>query len=196
MPKDTFFNLSEDKRKKIFDAAVKEFSAKRFSEASINQIIKMAEIPRGSFYQYFSDKEDIYVYMYEKIRKEKREIALHSEGIDSDADFFEISIQSTIATYEWAQDNPEYVRISMYMEIDDSDFITRLRKHSIERLVRMIERDKERGIIKADTDSDLVADMVYTLIWKQGFELGADRDLFTKKLSEGIKIIKDGIARQ
>lgn len=195
MPKDTFFNLSEEKKKKIFDAAVKEFSTKRFSEASINQIIKMAEIPRGSFYQYFKDKEDIYLYMFERISEEKREVMRHSEALEENADFFEISIQSTKATFEWARHNPDYMRISMYMEIDDSEFITRLRASLSERFVKLIERDKERGIIKQEIDSNLVADMVYTLIWKQGSMYMSDKELFIKKLSEGIKIIKEGIGR-
>lgn len=34
-----------------------------FNEASINQIIKEAGIPRGSFYMYFQDKEDLFRYL-------------------------------------------------------------------------------------------------------------------------------------
>ncbi|PKM87485.1 MAG: TetR/AcrR family transcriptional regulator, partial [Firmicutes bacterium HGW-Firmicutes-10] len=56
MPTSTFYNLEESKRKQIFDACVDEFSLHTFSEASINQIIKAANISRGSFYQYFADK--------------------------------------------------------------------------------------------------------------------------------------------
>lgn len=194
MPKETFSNLSEDKKRKIFDAAVKEFSTKRFSEASINQIIKTAEIPRGSFYQYFRDKEDIYLYILDQIGEEKREIAQHSEIVNMNADFFEICIQSTKATFEWAKHNPEYIRISMYMEIDDSEFITKIRASFTERFAKYIERDKERGLIKPETDSNLVADMVYTLIWRQGLMLVSE-ELFYKKISEGIKIIKEGIGR-
>ncbi|MCG9968695.1 TetR/AcrR family transcriptional regulator [Pelotomaculum terephthalicicum JT] len=195
MPKDTFNNLSDDKKQKIFDAAVKEFSAKRFSEASINQIVKTAEIPRGSFYQYFENKEDIYRYMFERIGKEKREIALHSENIDTDADFFEICLESTKATFEWAQHHPEYLRISMYMEIDDSEFVTKLRASFAERFVKFIERDKERGLIKRETDSYLVAEMVYALIWKQGCLFISDKEKFIKRLSDGIKIIRQGIGK-
>lgn len=193
MPKDTFNNLSESKKKKIFDAAVKEFSTRRFSEASINQIIKTAEISRGSFYQYFKDKEDIYLYMFEQIAEEKRGIALHSKIINMDADFFEICIQSTKATFEWAQHNPEYLKISMYMEIDDSDFITGLRASFSDRFVKYIERDKERGLIKKEVDSHLVAEMVYTFIWKQSSIIMWDKEIFFNKLSKGIKIIREGI---
>jgi len=133
--------------------------------------------------------------MFEKIGEEKREIAWHSKIIDMDADFFEICIQSTKATFEWAQHNPEYMRISMYMEIDDSEFITRLRASFSEGFVKFIERDKERGMIEPETDSYLVADMIYTFIWKQSSMFMSDADIFFKKLNEGIKIIKEGIGR-
>ena len=49
MPKDTFFRLPDDKRNRILKGAKKEFYNCTFSEASINRIIKDAEIPRGSF---------------------------------------------------------------------------------------------------------------------------------------------------
>lgn len=87
MPKDTFYNLNEEKKKKIFDAAVKEFAARRFSDASINQIIKTAEIPRGSFYQYFDGKEDIYLYVIKEMSKDKWG-ALQRAGVeDIEKDF-------------------------------------------------------------------------------------------------------------
>lgn len=66
MPKQTFFNLSEDKRNKLIEAAEIEFTRVPLFEASIANIIKMAGIPRGSFYQYFEDKDDLYFYILEK----------------------------------------------------------------------------------------------------------------------------------
>ena len=53
MPTDTFFRLPKEKRQRLIDAAWEEFTQVRFTEASINKIIKGAHIPRGSFYQYF-----------------------------------------------------------------------------------------------------------------------------------------------
>ncbi|HHW41358.1 MAG TPA: TetR/AcrR family transcriptional regulator [Syntrophomonadaceae bacterium] len=194
MPKDTFYNLSNEKKKRIFDAAVQEFSTRRFSEASLNQIVKAAKIPWGSFYQYFSGKEDIFQYMFEEILKEKREIILSAEALDPDADVFEICVQTIRATLEWSRAKPEYSKIGMLMEIDNSEFITGLRTASLKSLRELIERDKERGLIKPDVDSDLVADMIYTLIWKQYSLTGLDEDKFFKRINDGIKIIREGIA--
>lgn len=194
MPKDTFHNLSEKKKRKIFDAAVQEFSTQRFSEASINQIVKKAGIPRGSFYQYFYDKEDVFLTMFELILKEKREILGHFVTLDPNADVFEACIQSVRATFEWSKLKPEYSQISLLMEIDNSEFITKLRTASAQGLREMIERDKERGRIKPEIDSDLIVEMIYALILKEYFWTGLDEEMFLKKLDDIIKIIKEGLA--
>lgn len=66
MPKQTFFNLPQEKRDVLIEAARKEFSRVPLYEASIANIVKEAEISRGSFYQYFEDKDDLYFYLLEK----------------------------------------------------------------------------------------------------------------------------------
>lgn len=63
MPKSLFFKLDETKRTRITEAALTEFSSNIYNESSINQIIKTADISRGSFYKYFEDKEDVYFHM-------------------------------------------------------------------------------------------------------------------------------------
>ena len=63
MPTATFFNLPPPKREKLLQAAITEFARKSCGEVSINRIIQAAEIPRGSFYQYFADKTDLFRYV-------------------------------------------------------------------------------------------------------------------------------------
>ena len=63
MPTTTFFNLPPPKREKLLRAAVAEFARRPYGEVSINRIIQAAEIPRGSFYQYFADKTDLFRYV-------------------------------------------------------------------------------------------------------------------------------------
>ena len=59
MPTERFLKLKEEKKRRILDAAFREFSRVPFREASINRIIKDADISRGSFYTYFEDKTDL-----------------------------------------------------------------------------------------------------------------------------------------
>ena len=69
MPTDTFFRLPEEKRKRLMEAAWEEFTAVRCSEVSINKIVRAAGIPRGSFYQYFTDKDDLFLYLVRPMQK-------------------------------------------------------------------------------------------------------------------------------
>mgnify|MGYP001319008504 CR=1 FL=1 len=73
MPRLTFFNLPEHKKQTLLDAAIEEFSRVPLAEASIANIVKAADIPRGSFYQYFENKEDLYFYLLNEELKEKRQ---------------------------------------------------------------------------------------------------------------------------
>jgi AcrR family transcriptional regulator len=70
MPSVTFFNLKVDKRDRIVAAAMREFTQCPFEEASIKNIIEDAGIPRGSFYQYFADKEDLFLFLLQKVKRE------------------------------------------------------------------------------------------------------------------------------
>lgn len=59
MPKQTYYNLPDDKRDRIIEAIKREFSRVPVARVSINRIICDAGISRGSFYQYFEDKDDL-----------------------------------------------------------------------------------------------------------------------------------------
>ncbi len=68
MPTATFFRLPEEKRHRLIEACWAEVSQVRFSDISINRIIAAAHIPRGSFYQYFEDKDELIRYLLEDMR--------------------------------------------------------------------------------------------------------------------------------
>lgn len=66
MPTDTFFRLPEEKREKIRSSIRKEFARVPYEDVSINRIVHDAEISRGSFYQYFDGKEDMFRYLLQE----------------------------------------------------------------------------------------------------------------------------------
>ena len=63
MPKQTFFNLPEEKKQNIINDAAEILSREPIQNISTNKLIEEIEIPTGSFYQYFKNKEDLYFYM-------------------------------------------------------------------------------------------------------------------------------------
>lgn len=65
MPTERFYRLSQEKADKIKNAAIQEFKRVPPEEASINKIIRSADISRGSFYTYFEDKDDLLEWVME-----------------------------------------------------------------------------------------------------------------------------------
>jgi AcrR family transcriptional regulator len=96
MPKQTFFHLSKDKQDTLIHAAKQEFSRAPLHEASIANIIKSAGIPRGSFYQYFEDKDDLFYYLLTQLaeKNNRRFISVLNE---KNGDLFE----TFIATFQF-----------------------------------------------------------------------------------------------
>lgn len=60
MPKPTFLNLPDDKRNRLVELAIDEFAAHPFHGASLSRIVERAGIAKGSVYQYFDNKLDLY----------------------------------------------------------------------------------------------------------------------------------------
>jgi AcrR family transcriptional regulator len=87
LPTSTFLNLPEEKREKIIRAIKDEFSRAPFDKVSINKIVQAAGIPRGSFYQYFADKDDMLGFIlldYQRLMLEQVKASLRA----GDGDIF------------------------------------------------------------------------------------------------------------
>lgn len=198
MPNATFSRLPQDKQKRIFDAAVAEFSQYRFTDASINRIVKAADIPRGSFYQYFHDKEDLYLYVMEQIAKEKLEIFSQYKTPDPDVGFFEGILASIPNIFDWVDRRPAYNRIGLLMTQDSSDFIqgiiAKMRPVTNE-FVAYLEEDRRKGVIRNDVDLNLVMEM-YTAIGitiMKDYYASGDRETCIQKIKAVFDILENGM---
>jgi AcrR family transcriptional regulator len=197
MPTSTFYNLDESKRKQIFDACVDEFAAHTFSEASINQIIKTAKIPRGSFYQYFADKEDCYLYLLGEIAKEKMVLfkdIVAKDDADTVFDEYEKMFDQAIV---WIEKKPQYYQIGLTMDMDNSEFIRKLLKGNqagLDYFASLIKRDQQRGIIRKDVDADVLTEMLFSInrTTLMNFFYNRDFEGMKKQLHHILEIIRKG----
>jgi AcrR family transcriptional regulator len=73
MPTKTYSNLSEDKRLKIDNALKSEYKNFPWYDISVKRVIQISGIARGSFYQYFEDKDDMLHYSFELIMNEHKQ---------------------------------------------------------------------------------------------------------------------------
>ncbi|QKY71748.1 TetR/AcrR family transcriptional regulator [Lentibacillus sp. CBA3610] len=98
MPKQTFYNLPEEKKQTLISAVEMEFSRVPLYEASISNIVKEADIPRGSFYQYFDDKEDAFFFLLDDVSFKRKEIFIDllktrdGDLVDAITGFFQVVI--------------------------------------------------------------------------------------------------------
>ncbi len=105
MPTQTFMKLPSEKKQRIFSAIYTELQRVSYTEMSINQIIKTAGIPRGSFYQYFENKEDAFNWFLDRISEDLKNY-ISEKILSVHGDIFEIT-ESLFETF--AEDGPGFL---------------------------------------------------------------------------------------
>lgn len=58
-----------ERKDKLFEVALDEFIEKGYDKASLNNILKKAGISKGSFYYHFSNKQELYLYLFRSIHE-------------------------------------------------------------------------------------------------------------------------------
>lgn len=69
MPTKRFERLEKHKQEIIINAIKAEYQRTAYGELHFSKIAKMANISRSSLYTYFTDKEDMFLFVFKKINK-------------------------------------------------------------------------------------------------------------------------------
>lgn len=157
MPKQTFYNLNEAKRNAIVKASIEEFSIHTYNEASVNTIVERSGISKGSLYQYFEDKKDIYLYLIEYAGQAKLEYLQAHSPISFD-DFYEGLCTLMIQGTQFSLQNPLYSRL-LYKAfqgplVDES--LARLKELNRDYMTRLLGDAMEKGDIRNDVAIDVM----------------------------------------
>lgn len=165
MPKPTFFNLDTEKRERIVQLAIEEFASHPFRAASISRIVKNAGIAKGSFYQYFDDKRDLYHWLVlEHIAEAKmRFIADHAP--DPDDDFFTALEKLMRAGLRFGLSHPRLARVASWiLQAPPDRAAGRLERHfrhvRHKNLRSLVVRGQEAGHLRGNLDPDAAADLL------------------------------------
>lgn len=161
MPRPTFHNLPVDKRQRVIDAAVAEFATHPFRVASLDRIAAAAGVSKGSLYQYFEDKGDLYRWLLGDWLPRRKQAAMQ-QALDADASLFDILEGSFHAGLRLFVEEPALARLSAVLldaipdpEIGDLHHQGRERSHAA--LVAMVQQAQARGDVRPDLDPILAA---------------------------------------
>lgn len=115
MPYETYYNLPDEKKLRIEEAAINEFAIAGYDKATINNIILEAGIPKGSYYQYFKDKRDLFLYLILEVMSARK--MTYMKDIFENAheyDFYTLISKLFKAGVEFATQNPKMEKIGLW----------------------------------------------------------------------------------
>jgi len=168
MPHQTFFNLPEDKQQRILDVCIKEFAEKTYHKASISNMVKESKIAKGSFYQYFDDKKDIFKYILEYMGTKK--LAYFADIIPNmhQMDFFELLKEFYVAGVIFAKDHPDLTKIGNFIlktedEVLKSELMEDNDNKSQDFMMMLIQGAMDRGELRSDVDAHFMNHMIQSM---------------------------------
>jgi len=166
MPKQTFHNLPEEKRETIMNAAVEEFAEYGLENASTNRIVKNSGIAKGSFYQYFEDKQDIFMYMLDVIEKKELEFFKNERPSDRNMDTFHYFRWMVKKGMEFGLAHPRMIQAAWRVLLGEGFYygshLADYRKKTTQALTAMIKQAIERGEVDPSVDVPLAVMIMET----------------------------------
>lgn len=138
-------NLESQRRNAIINAALKEFAARGFDEASTNAIAREAGISKGLMFHYVNNKKDLFLFLYDyciaKINQEYFDLMNFKEK-----DILERLRQSYLLQLELLQQHPWIFEFNKITAATGSDEINQ----------ELEERRKEKRSLCYETMFDCI----------------------------------------
>lgn len=202
IPTLTFKNLNNEKKNRIIQAAIDEFSERRFHEAKLSNIIKNAGIPRGSFYQYFEDKLDLYKFIFNQIGEHKMEYLTDDLKNPHELAFFDLFRELYKTGLKFAYENPKYIKITSLLLASRDVIYKEIFEQNINIAVAfyksMIIRDQQEGRMDKGIDPDTLAELVINITMNVTFSAIPEGGIidfkeYEKNIEKVIYIFEKGI---
>lgn len=168
MPKQTFNNLDVERQSQIMTASLDEFSSFSYAEASTNRICKNAGIAKGSFYQYFEDKLDLYVTLLTQSADVKMTIFGETLKNLDNLTFLEQIRALYLCGIEFAIQNPKYSSLADKFAHEKNESVKQsVLKGNTQKAYsfyeQLIDKAKERGSVKKSVNTRALALLIQAL---------------------------------
>ncbi|HOP62196.1 MAG TPA: TetR/AcrR family transcriptional regulator [Spirochaetota bacterium] len=171
----------EERRSQILDSARKLFASGGYYQTQISDIQKESDIARGTVYQYFKSKDDIFTTILEDLFI-KWKTALSdtpdpgSEEYRSGIKFFRYKIKNS---FEFFADNPDYCNLLLKIGLGLGENFDILISRFDYQIVELAKKYLTVGIklkrIKSDTDVELVANLIGGAFMRMAYYYGVTR---------------------
>ncbi len=160
MPTDTFNQLQPEKRERITAAAVEVFSQAGFNGADVAEIARRAGVAKGSIYNYFSNKEDLYVFVCRDGLDRSRQTVYGA--IDPEWDIYRQIEHIFRQGKTFVLEHPDYLRLyinisSAGMESFAEQLTMEVEKHTADHLKKLLHDGISQGLVRSDIDVDMAA---------------------------------------
>jgi len=181
VPKPTFLNLSEEKRRRFVDVALKEFAEYEYRAASLNRIVAGADIAKGSIYQYFENKKDLYQYLVTYAAREKfRFMALNLRENPPTLKAFLFDLFTLSRLFDFHNPALGKLLLNTALEVENEElngFLQEFRKLTASFYAEFAQGAAKRRFIRQDIDISFASFLLesFDKMICQYFEVKADR---------------------
>lgn len=201
MPKETFLKLKPEKKQKIIEATIKELSLHPYEHVNLANIIRDAHIPRGSFYQYFDDKDDLYLFFTKVISEKKGEVFKDVFDMTQDIPFLERFKLIYLKGFEFANAYPDLVKAGYNMTQSSFFRSSELYRQSYEGGIAffesLIQIDQQKGRIRSSINARFLAESILDYMNKMNLDYyihpSEGMDEIKKRTDALIDILQKGI---
>jgi TetR/AcrR family transcriptional regulator len=151
----TFLNLPPEKQERVVAAALGEFADKGYQQASLNIMVAASGIAKGSIYQYFKDKQSLFLYIFDVAIGVVRRTLLRVKEDTREEDFFVRLEKSLLAGMDFIQQHPRvyglYLKILYDVQVPRRPELLRaVRRFAAEYLSSLVRQGQARGELRAD----------------------------------------------
>ena len=160
MPTETWNRLPDARRDAVLAAAEHEFAANGFSRGSLNVIAREAGVAKGSLFQYFDDKLDLFAHLSERaVERIGEQMGSVEESLDWADGFFPAFERLVDAWIDYFVDHPVDRTLSAAVFLEpDPDARTAARAiidHELVAFLRpRLEAARDEGWLRPDADLD------------------------------------------
>ena len=161
-PQSTFNNLPDQKREAIILTVLEEFSENGYRKTSINTIVGRLGIAKGSIFQYFKDKEGLFLFIFnlslEKVKDHLRTVRDQTR----DQDLF-VRLEKTLqAGVDFIQTHPLVYRLYLRVMFEShipcrQEILASIRGYSHDFLKALVMTAHARGELRDDIQPDVAA---------------------------------------